>query len=211
MGGDALVGVRRPGYGVVVADHAATQSAPSNPPGVSRCMSFPFSCLAPFAALILLAGCGTSADRQAPDCPALARLPDAATLTRYAGPGRDLRDLVLSASIAQVPATCTQADAGHVRASLQVVVDLQRGPAAPSATAELTYFVAVLDAGRVRDEQDYRIVGTFPPNVDNRELTSAPVELLLPVTPQKSAAAYQIFVGFRLSPEELEANRKPAQ
>ncbi len=174
-------------------------------------MSFPLSRLAPLAAMALLAGCAASADRQAPACPVLARLPDASTLTRYAGPGRDLRDLVLSASIAQVPATCAEADAGHVRASLQVVVDLQRGPAATSAAAEVTYFVALVDAGGVRDEQDYRVVGTFPPNVDNREVTSAPVELLLPVTPQKSAAAYRIFVGFRLSPEELEANRKATQ
>jgi hypothetical protein len=31
--------------------------------------------------------------------------------------------------------------------------------------------------------------------------------MLFPVTREKSAAAYQIWVGFQLTPEELDANR----
>ena len=37
-----------------------------------------------------------------------------------------------------------------------------------------------------------------------------PIDLVLPVTPKKSAAAYQIYVGFRLTPEQLAYNRHRA-
>lgn len=153
-----------------------------------------------------VAGC-ESAEQFPPICPSLALLKDAADLQRFAGGGRDISELVVQARLTAVPATCTRADLTHVRASLQVAMDLTRGPAAQGGTLEVPYFVGVTEGGRVLDEQDYRIAARFPSNIDQVQVTGDTIDLLLPITREKTAAAYQIFIGFRLSPEDLAANR----
>ena len=153
-----------------------------------------------------LAGC-ESADQFPPICPSLALLKDAADLQRFAGNGRDISELIIQARLTAVPATCTRADPFHVRARLQVAMDVTRGPAAQGGRLEAPYFVGVTEAGRVLDEQDYRIVADFPSNIDQVQVTGDSIDLLLPITREKTAAVYQIFVGFRLSPEELANNR----
>ena len=151
-------------------------------------------------------GC-QSDDKFPPICPSLALLKDAADLSRYAGAGRDVSDLVVQARLTAVPAACSRADPTHVRAQLEVAMDLTRGPAAQGGRVVAPYFVGVTEGSRVLDEQDYQMVANFPSNIDQVHVTSDTIDLLLPVTPQKTAATYQIFVGFRLTPEELANNR----
>ena len=43
--------------------------------------------------------------------------------------------------------------------------------------------------------------------IDKQRLASDPVELVLPVSPDKSGVAYTITAGFQLTPEELARNR----
>ncbi len=161
------------------------------------------------ALLLALSGCAASGPQFPPACPSLALLRDAADLTRYAGSGRDLRDLSLQAKITAVPATCTwAANRTQVRATLQVTFDMTRGPAATSRRAAVPYFVAVTEGDRVLDEQDYTLAAAFPPNDDHALFSGDKVDMLLPITPTKSAAAYQIYVGFRLSPQDLSTNRQ---
>jgi hypothetical protein len=47
----------------------------------------------------------------------------------------------------------------------------------------------------------------FPSNVDRVTLTPGDVNLLLPVTPSKSGAAYTIIAGFQLAPGEVGQGR----
>ena len=159
--------------------------------------------------LLALSGCGAAGPQFPPACPSLSLLRDAADLSRYAGGGRDLSNQVLQAKITAVPATCTWADnATQVRATLQVTFDMTRGPAAIGRQAAVPYFVAVTEGNRVLDEQDYVMAAAFPPNNDHALFSGDKVDLKLPVTAAKSAAAYQIYVGFRLSPDELSSNRQ---
>lgn len=173
-------------------------------------MSRTLSSLLPLAlATGTLAGCSGSGPQFPPPCPSLSLLRNAADFSRYAAAGRDLSDLALQARITAVPATCTWAEGrAKVRATLQVTFDLTRGPAASSRSVSAPYFVAVTKGERVLDEQDYTLSARFPPNTDHAQFSSEKVDLLLPVSPTESAAAYQIYVGFRLSPEELQANRQ---
>lgn len=157
----------------------------------------------------LLTGCADPGPQFAPACPSLALLHDADDLSRYAAGGKDLRDLTLQAHIVGVPASCTWAGQRQkVRATVQVNFDLTRGPAATGRRFEVPYFVAVTEGDHILDEQDYMLGAAFPPNVDHAPFSGEKIDLLLPVSPQKSAAAYQIYVGFRLSPDELAANRR---
>jgi hypothetical protein len=157
-------------------------------------------------ALALLAGCADDAEKFPPVCPALSLLRDAADLTRYQG-GHDLTNLLTDARIEAVPARCERGGPGIVRATLDVTIDLTRGPAAQGRRLDVPYFVAVTRDDAVLDEQDYQIGVTLPANVDQTRVTSDDIVLNLPVTRTQTAAAYHIYVGFRLTSEELETNR----
>ncbi len=165
-------------------------------------------CLRPvvLAVMVALAGCAGE-EKFAPACPELSLVPDAADLSRFRPGGRDLTDMVLDAKITAVPAQCSRPNAKTVAALLNVNFALSRGPAAAGRNTVLPYFVGVTEGGRVLDEQDYQLAVAFPANIDTVALRGEDITLNFPVTQQQSAEAYRIYVGFRLTPEQLAANR----
>ena len=161
-------------------------------------------------ALALLAGC-TQPDKFAPACPQARLLPDAADLTRFNGRGEDVADMTLNGRLTALRAECSDAGRGLVRARLLgVVMDLTRGPALQGRQVSVPLFVAVVENGQILVEKDYQVGVTFPTNVDRINVTEDTdgTEIMLPVSAQKSAAAYTLFVAFRLSAAELEYNRR---
>ena len=168
-----------------------------------------FSPWAGAASLLTLAGCGSGTqDAFAPACPGAAIVRDAADLSRYRGDHRDLVDTVLEGRITGLNGNCKRDGSDTVVTTIQVGIELTRGPAAPGRQAELAYFVAVLDGERILDKQVFPLRAEFPPNADRLRLAGDDVELRLPVQENKTAAAYRIQVGFQLTPEELESNRQ---
>lgn len=168
----------------------------------------------PGATLLLAAlagGCSSGPDpsKFAPACPQLALLRDAADLTRFASATPDPATLVLSARIAAVPAHCMAAGPNKVKATLHVVADVLRGPAAKGDSLRIPYFVALMDGETVLNEQDFALTANFHANADRARVSDLDIDLTMPVTKARSAAAYQIYVGFRLTPAELAYNRKP--
>lgn len=158
--------------------------------------------------LLTLAGCGGGTqDTFAPACPGAAIVRDAADLSRTRGGQRDLVDTELEGRITGISGSCKRDGADTVVTTVQVGIELTRGPAAPGRRAELAYFVAVLDGESILDKQVFPLRAEFPANADRLRLAGDDVELRLPVRESKTAAAYRIEVGFQLTPEELEANR----
>ena len=159
--------------------------------------------------LLALAGCGAGTeDAFAPACPSATILRDAADLTRYRGGGRDLTDTMLGGRITGISGKCVRDGADTVVTTVQVGIELARGPAAPGRQADLAYFVAVLDGDRILDKQVFPLRAEFPANGERLRLTGDDVELRLKVRQDKTAAAYHIQVGFQLTPAELESNRQ---
>ena len=161
-------------------------------------------------ALVLasLAGaCGAKDTEFPPACPGLALVPAAGDLVRFNGRGQDVVDLVTRARIIKVPAKCETVKTGTILATLHIEADVTRGPASPAATVPIGYFIALMEGNNVLQEQDFSFSATFPPNVDRTSVRGDDIELQLPVSKTKSAAAYQIYVAFRLTPEELAYNR----
>src|SRR3954451_25477107 len=140
--------------------------------------------------LPLLAGCGGDENRFAPPCPLPAILRDANDLFRYRGAGRDITDSVLEGHITSINGSCKRDGANAVAATVNVGIDLIRGPAATSRVANVAYFVAVTDGDRLLDKQVYQLRAEFPENTDRLRLAGDSVDLRLPVTTQKTAASY---------------------
>ena len=169
---------------------------------------------APRAALLaallpLLAECGPTRNQFAPPCPARAILGDAANLDVYrasgtSGGARDLTDLVLHARIVGMQGSCKQGDEkNQLAVTVNVGVDLTRGPAMAGRETDVPVFVAVTQGDTILDKHVYRMHVVFPSNVDRITLTPGEANLILPVTPTKSGAAYTILAGFQLTPDQM--------
>lgn len=159
--------------------------------------------------LLALAGCGKELQESfAPPCPTPSIPRDFNDLRRYRGAGRDLTDTVLEGRVTNIAGSCRRTGDDVVTATVSAGIELTRGPAAPGRIADVAYFVAVSEGERILDKQVFRLRAEFAPNTDRVRLTGDEVELRLPVTAQKTAAAYRISVGFELTPAELELNRQ---
>jgi hypothetical protein len=161
------------------------------------------------ASLLGLAACtDKAAEKFGPPCPTTAILRDAADLHRYRGSGRDIIDNELDGRITAISGSCVRDGDSIVAATIAISMELVRGPVAGSRIADVAYFIAVLDGDRILEKRVYSLNPEFPPNTDRLRLTGESIELRVPVTPQKTAAAYRITVGFQLTPHELEINRE---
>ena len=157
----------------------------------------------------LVAGCGGGGiDQFAPACPRPAILRDANDLQRFRGNGQDFLDTTLQGRITSLTGSCAQDGSRIVSATVQVGLELSRGPAAAARATSVSFFVAVSQGDHVLDKQVYTIETVFPENTDRLHLTGEPVTLRLPVTKTVRADAYQITAGFQLTPTELAANRR---
>jgi hypothetical protein len=161
--------------------------------------------------LLPLYGCGPARNAFAPLCPTPRLIPALADVTRYAGPGpaHDVTDLILQARVVAVNGSCEPGDdANELPAKVQVSISIQRGPAMKGRDADVPVFLAVTEADTVRDKKVFPLHLTFPPNVDRLTITSPEIDMDLPVSKEKTGAAYNIIAGFQLSPDELAGNRQ---
>lgn len=166
--------------------------------------------LAGTVALTALAGCSAPKPTEfAPSCPRVVTIADAADLSRFRpGGGQDLTDLVLDGRISGFKGGCEREDKDNVRTNLTVDLTLLRGPAATGRAMTVTYFVAIRDGDRILDKQDYALRVVFPDNQDQVRVTGPETSMVVPVNKEKSAAAYDVLIGFQLSPDELALNRR---
>jgi hypothetical protein len=164
----------------------------------------------PVLALTLF-GCGPDRNAFAPLCPTPRLIPALADVTRYGGPGptHDVTDLILQARVVGVNGSCEAGDdKTQLPAKVKVSITIQRGPAMQGREADIPVFLAVTEGDTVRDKKVFPLHLSFPPNVDRLTITSPEVDMDLPVSPEKSGAAYSIIAGFQLTPDELAANRQ---
>lgn len=165
------------------------------------------------ALLPLLAACGPGRNEFAPACPGRAFLGDAANIDIYrsnaSGGGHDLSELVLQGRVVGMRGSCRE---GGKKAQLAVTVapafELTRGPAMSGRQIDVPVFVAVVEGNTVLDKRIYQMRAVFPSNVDRVTLTTGDADFVLPVSGERSGAAYTIVTGFQLTPEQAAANRR---
>ena len=163
----------------------------------------------------VLAACGPSTTARvtaAQLCPKVLRVQDAATLTRFRpGRGRDATDTLVQASLSDITVACST---GRDRVEADIVFEIRvaEGPAlaraVPDRKVALEYFVAIIDPQRqilVRRtfNADFQFTGNRTKLQSKEELTQR-----IPLATPNSGGGYQIAVGFVMTPDEVEFNRR---
>lgn len=153
----------------------------------------------------MLAACGS---KREPACPIGSIPNDASKVTRFRdGPGRDLTDVVNQGEILEILVQCKY-EKNVLVVNLQVAVAGQRGPADRSRKADFEYFVAILDPqGNIVTKEPFKVNFDFPPNRDRLAIVDE-LEPRVPLSDLAQGPNYNIMVGFQLTADELEWNRK---
>lgn len=158
----------------------------------------------------LLAGCAGDDDPFVLTCPQALIVEDASRLAIHApGAGRDLLDLRFRASIDALDWTCEFfPDEKRVDVELRAALRVLRGPAAQGAPAvRLPVFVAVADPqGDLVARRGFELEIGFPGQaVEVGHLWHSAQRLRYGALSE--AADYTIYVGYRLTREQLAAAR----
>ncbi|MGE0256647.1 MAG: hypothetical protein AB7N54_11280 [Alphaproteobacteria bacterium] len=167
--------------------------------------------LAALAATAIAAGCDQT-KRQPPPCPAIVVVGETAELTQFRpGPGRDLTDVIAEGRIDRFDGFCEterkRDGTGEVSVELQLFFAIARGPANTTRTATYEYFVAVADKSeRILAKQTFSADVAFEGN-RNRLTAFETLEQTIPLAANQDGGAFTVYVGFQLTPDQLDYNR----
>ena len=146
-----------------------------------------------------------------PECPQIVIVKDTSQLTVFQpGPGRDLTDVLLDARIDRFGGECETDlepdNSGTVNVDLQLVFEATRGPANKTRAANFSYYVAIGDrSGAILAKKVFDVGFEFEGNRNRvggiEELTQE-----IPLRTGELGEDFEIFIGFQLSPEQLDYN-----
>ena len=156
-----------------------------------------------------LTGCGLFNDTGSPNlCPALRILAEARDQSRFRQVETpDAGDLAFEAQVLSVNGLCN-IEERILDATVSIEFEIMRGPALPERKAEIRYFISQVKTGEQIAYYDaFRQTALFQPNQRRiRFIESVNYSFTMPAG--TTLRDYQIIVGFRLTPAELDYNRR---
>jgi hypothetical protein len=161
-------------------------------------------------ALLALSGCKIFVKEEPPPCPRVSVLEDASKLVRFAGGGHDANSVEMSAEITKYRGSCYyDRDEKMMNVKLTVGIDAFAGPAFVEGPHQFEYFVAIpAFSGNPDGKKIFPLKIDIPKGPKGIHVDDGEVDMSFPVKDLKKLQAYEIFVGFQLTPEELDYNRK---
>ena len=156
---------------------------------------------------LLLYACGGEERFSERICPRVQLLEYADRLTEFApGAGRDLTDVVLTGRLVNIDGECNVED-DRVELDLTVEFLLERGPANRGREGRFAYFVAIPEFRPAkRGKRVFPVEMKFESGV-NRVLYRDEISIAIPVTEQRRAEDFNVFMGFQLDRGQLRFNR----
>ena len=149
-----------------------------------------------------------------PKCPSVKFLKDTDKIINYkAGPGRDISDISFEAELKSFKGECEYfGDNGNydkVVVTLQVGLDVTRGPAAKTSQFKLSYFVAVPDFfPNPKGKVNFDRVLKFPRDRASMSILDEAIEVTIPLNKNRPGPGTKVLVGFNLKKSQLELNRE---
>ncbi len=169
-----------------------------------------FHFLSALALLSGLAACSQPSEDLAiaQACPSAGIVGEASSITIFRpGRGRDLTDVAAQGNLANLRAECAFARR-EVNVKLTIELQIAAGPANRDRSASLRYFVAIVNSdNNVVAREEYTVDTQFPPN-QGRVVIAEEVEPRIPFRERVQVHRYRILVGFILTPEQLQNNRR---
>jgi hypothetical protein len=171
-----------------------------------------FASLAAFLVVPALVGC-SSTENKTEACPRIAVLSEAGSLTRYVrSSGTDILDIDFQGEITDLVARCEypgKKGPRRVVVQLAPVFVLGRGAANTDHKADFTYFVSVVRNEEILSKQLFEVSSEFPDNRSRLVLRDddPPIAVDIPLADRAAEYAYEVLVGFQLTPEELQRNQ----
>ena len=175
--------------------------------------------VAAVAVAVTVAGCGAFSEligsEPPPPCPTVSVLKDASVVTHFReGGGTDIVDVLNRGEITGFTISCEfdvddDTGIGTITSDVIVQITASRGAADRLREATYTYFVALTDPGReVLAKKQFDTTVEFPGNLTVVTVQDEPVGLSIPISPERGAGYYEIFIGFQLTHDEMEYNRR---
>ncbi|MEQ9519851.1 MAG: hypothetical protein RLN89_10485 [Parvibaculum sp.] len=165
------------------------------------------------ATLAVLAGCNSTAENEfARDlpCPAVGMIAGTEEVTLFSGRGSDVTDIVLKGEIERVVSECEyDIDDGIIYVNLAFRGSAELGPAASSREITIPTFIALTELNsRVLRKDIVPITLSFPDNQRTTSFIHTIEETKVPYVANIDGSAYEILVGFQLTPEQRDFNRR---
>lgn len=156
-----------------------------------------------------LAACGSNTNPlevTVERCPALAVVGGTGSLTRFAGEGRDARDILFEAAVSNAELRCDQGSDVISTVAFDIVARRGEAMAGEGYETTLPYFITVLrDNSEIVAKEIFEVPIVF----DGRTARVAwheTIEQRLPTIEQARRYDYEILIGFQLTPEEVTYN-----
>lgn len=157
-------------------------------------------------------------DEKPEPCPRITVLKNASELTKFKeGPGRDLIDVVFEAKFNNVLSACEydvdyDTRAGSIHTQIAPVIRATRGAANHDRSAQLTYFVAMVDQNKkILQKNTFPLKLAFPGNLTQNEVRDDPISLTIVTDGSTDGSDFEIYVGFQLTREEMAYNERVKQ
>ena len=149
-----------------------------------------------------------------PKCPTVKFLKNADEITVYKpGAGKNLRDIIFEAELTGFKGECeyTGENNAHTKVvlTLQLGLDITRGPAEKTRRVKLSYFVAIPDFfPKPEGKVSFIRVIRFPKDRNSITLLDEAIEIVIPLNKNRRGPQTKVLVGFELSKSQLEFNRQ---
>ena len=149
-----------------------------------------------------------------PMCPTIKFLKDADEITVYkSGAGKDLRDIIFEAELTGFKGECEYVGNNGIHTkvvlTLQLGLDITRGPAEKTRSVKLSYFVAIPDFfPKPEGKVFFNRVVIFPQERNSITLLDEAIEIVIPLNKNRRGPQIKVLVGFELTKSQLEFNRQ---
>ena len=149
-----------------------------------------------------------------PSCPKIQLLKGTDIITAYSsGTGRDVTDISYEAEINGFEGSCEYIGKKGIYSKVVLTVKVNfkitRGSAARGRSLGLTYFVAIPEFyPQPSGQQTFIVNAKFPENRNTVQIVDKEVEILIPLKGTRKGPNTEIYIGFKLTPQQLKFNRQ---